>query len=165
MGIHPFIDARWRRLAAACVLAASTFAAASGSQAVNIAAVVLGNSNCRFTTASPSALDFGTIDPSSAASATASVTLGYRCNGGSAIVAWNIDANDGLHPAGPGAQRMRHATTFTQYLPYSLSLPASGTAPRNTNQTMTLTGTVTPAAFQTAIAGSYADIIVLTITP
>jgi hypothetical protein len=60
---------------------------------------------------------------------------------------------------------MRHAATLTQYLPYSLSLPANGTAPRNTNRTMTLTVTVTPAAFQTAIAGSYADTVVLTITP
>ena len=165
MGMHPLLDSRWRRLAASCALAVATSAAASGSQAVNIAAVVLGNSNCRFTSASPSALDFGTIDPSSAANATASVTIGYRCNGGSAIVTWNIVANDGLHPAGPGAQRMRHATNLTQYLPYSLNLPTSGTVPRNTNQTMTLTGTVTPAAFQTAIAGSYADIVVLTIAP
>jgi spore coat protein U-like protein len=165
MAMHPLPDFRWRRLAASCALAVATSAVASGSQAVNIAAVVLGNSNCRFTTASPSALDFGTIDPSSAVSATASVTIGYRCNGGSAIVAWNIVANDGLYPAGAGAQRMRHAATLTQYLPYSLSLPANGTAPRNTNRTMTLTGTVTPAAFQTAIAGSYADTVVLTITP
>lgn len=159
------VNVRWRRLAACCGLALATSAAASGSQAVNISAVVLANSNCRFTTASPSALDFGAIDPSSAASATASVTIGYRCNGGSAIVTWGMTANDGLHPAGPGVQRMRHATDFAQYLPYSLNLPASGTAPRNTNQTLTLTGTVAPAAFQTAIAGSYADAVVLTIAP
>lgn len=163
--MHPLLDSGWRRLAACCTLAVATSAAASGSQTVNISAVVLGNSNCRFTSASPSALDFGTIDPSSAVSASASVTIGYRCNGGSAIVTWNIVANNGLHPAGPGAQRMRHVTNLTQYLPYSLNLPTSGTVPRNTNQTMTLTGTVTSAAFQTAIAGSYADSVVLTIAP
>ena len=165
MEMPPIIDSRWRRLAGCCALAIATSAAASGSQAVNIAAVVLGNSNCRFTSASPSALDFGIIDPSSVVNATASVTIGYRCNGGSAIVSWNIVANDGLHPAGPGAQRMRHATTLTQFLPYSLNLPTSGTVPRNTDQTLTLTGTVTPAAFQTAIAGGYADSVLLTIAP
>lgn len=163
MGMHRLINARC--LGACAALALATSAAAAGSQGVTVSAVVLANSNCRFTTASPSALDFGTIDPSSSANATASVTIGYRCNGGSAIVTWGMSANNGLYPAGPGAQRMRHATNLAQYLPYSLNMPASGTVPRNTNQTMTLTGTVTPAAFQTAAAGSYADTVVLTIAP
>jgi spore coat protein U-like protein len=152
-------------LAAVLAIAALPLAHGAGTHTVNVQAIVLANSNCRITTAGASLLDFGSIDPSSAAPATASVVLGYRCNGGSPIVTWGMGANDGLYATGPAQRRMRHAINVTRFLPYSLNVPMSGTAPRNTNQTLTLVGTVAVTDFQVAIAGMYNDTVVLTIAP
>jgi hypothetical protein len=61
---------------------------------------------------------------------------------------------------------MRHATIISEYLPYSLALnPASGTVPKNINQTLTVTGVVRSVDLQTVAAGSYADTVVLSILP
>lgn len=153
------------KLAAALAAAAITLTAqAAGPHTVNVGAVVLSNSNCRFSNGT-STLDFGAIDPSSSSNVTASVNIQYRCNGGAPVASWAISSNDGLYETGPNAPRMRHATTPTQFLAYTLNVPASGTAPRNTNMSFTLTGTIVPASFGTAIAGAYADSVVLSITP
>ena len=64
---------------------------------------------------------------------------------------------------------MRHATNPTAYLPYTVSLaPASGSFPRETppqDHTVTVNGTVRGTDYQTALAGSYADTVTLTINP
>lgn len=152
-------------LAATLALAAiAPGALAAGSHTVTVGAVVLSSHNCRFLTGN-STLDFGSIDPSGSTNRTATVNVGYRCTGGGAIAFWAVTSDDGLHESGPGAPRMRHTVNAAEYLAYSLNVPANGSAPRNTNQTLTITGTITPAQYAAAAAGSYADTVVLTIAP
>jgi spore coat protein U-like protein len=137
---------------------------AAGSHTVTVGAVVTSNHNCRFNTAT-STLAFGNIDPSSAVNATATVTIGYRCTGGGPTAFWSITSDDGLHETGVNAPRMRHTVNPAEFLPYTLNVPAAGSAPRNVNQTFTLNGTITPSQFAAARAGGYSDTVVLSITP
>lgn len=153
------------RAALAALALASGVASAAGTHAVAVSAAVLSNSNCRFANAGPSTLAFGVIDPTSATPATVSIGIGIRCNGGPPMATYGIVSDDGLHETGPGNHRMRHATVLTDYLPYTLNVPASASIPRNTNQTFTLVGTVPVAAFENARAGNYTDSVVLTISP
>jgi spore coat protein U-like protein len=156
-----------KTILAALALAASLAQApalAAGSHTVTVGAVVTSNHTCRFSTAN-STLAFGDIDPSSSTNATATVTIGYRCTGGGATAFWSITTDDGLHETGVNAPRMRHTVSAADYLPYTLNVPSGGSAPRNTNQTFTLTGTITPSQFGAARAGSYGDTVVLTLTP
>lgn len=139
--------------------------AASGSHSLAIGATIVSGGNCRFSDAGPTALNFGPIDPSSPAIATTSANIQYRCTGSAAMVTWAISSNDGLYETGPGAPRMRHAVDPTKFLPYTLNVPASATVPRNTNLNFTAVATISVADFQNAIAGSYADTVVLTIAP
>ena len=150
-------------LAVAASLLAAAGALAAGDHTVTIGAVILSNSNCRFNTASPSTLAFGNIDPSSTTDASASLVLNYRCNGGDPIVVWSVSGNNGLYPAA-GMRRLRHTNTVN-FLPYSLNLPLNGVTPRNTNQNLTLTGTIAVADFTIAIGGNYSDQVVLSIAP
>lgn len=76
-----------------------------------------------------------------------------------------IVSDDGLYSSGANAPRMRHGVNVAQFMPYSITLPQSGTVPKNTNQTLTVTGTVLVADFQNALAGAYSDTVILTITP
>lgn len=161
-----------RRTALRTLLVAATAAAALvafHAQAANtgtltLQATVLSKNVCKFN-ATATALNFGTIDPTSSSPVTVSLSLSYRCNGSDPVATWSVGSDDGLHETGPGQPRMQHTTNPAFYLPYSLSFPASGTAPRNVNQTMTVTGTIVPANFATAAAGSYSDTLVLSILP
>lgn len=158
---------RIRRLFAAVGVAAGLLtlpvdAANTGSLALS--ATVLSKNACRFNSTA-TALNFGNIDPTSVALVTVTLSLVYRCNGSDAVATWAVSSDDGLHELGAGQPRMQHATSPASYLPYSLSFPADGSAPRNVNQTITVTGTVFPASFSTAIAGSYSDTLVLSILP
>lgn len=159
-----------RRLAAlalgtALAATAGLDAAASPTHAVAVGAVVITKNKCQFTNGGPTALSFGTIDPSSTANATATATIGFRCSGSSAIAIYNVTSDDGQHETGAGAPRMRHATNTGEFLKYAINVPQSGSVPRNTNQVLTVTGTVLAADFQNALAGAYADSVVLSIAP
>lgn len=148
--------------AAAALLALNARAANTGT--LTLSATVLSKNVCKFNSTA-TALNFGTIDPTSSSPVTVSLSLSYRCNGSDPVATWSVGSDDGLHETGPGQPRMQHTTSPAFYLPYSLSFPASGNAPRNVNQTMTVTGTVAPANFAAAIAGSYSDTLVLSILP
>ena len=154
-----------RRILPAVMLAmASLPLGAATTQTLAISAVVLSKNVCRFQSTT-SALNFGNINPTSASPVTASVTLTYRCNGSDPIATWSVGSDDGLYATGAGQPRMRHATLLTNYLPYTLTFPASGSAPRNTNLNITVTGTILPASFSAAPAGSYSDTLILSILP
>ncbi len=152
-------------IAAAVLAGACLPVVAAGTHTILVGATVLSASNCRFTNAGPTALSFGTIDPSSTSDKTASASIGFRCSGSAGTAVYNVTSDDGLYESGPGAARMRHATDTTQFLKYTVNLPQSGAVPKNTNQTLTVTGTVLVADFQNAIAGTFADSVVLTIAP
>jgi len=152
--------------AVALGLAVSTTAAhAAGSLPVSIGATVLSASNCKFQAGSGSALSFGSVDPSSGTNATASVTVVVRCGGSAPSATYAVTANDGLHSTGPAQRRMRHSATPTEFLTYSVTSPVSGTIPKNVNTAVVVEGTITPAQFQNAIAGSFTDTVVLTLAP
>lgn len=153
------------RAALVALALASGAASAAGNHDVAVSATILANSNCRFANAGPSTLAFGVIDPTSVTAASVSVGIGYRCNGGPPLATYAIVSDDGLYETGPGNHRMRHATVLTEFLPYTLNVPASASVPRNTNLTFTLVGTVPVAAFANARAGNYTDSVTLTISP
>jgi hypothetical protein len=145
--------------------AGSDPAGAAGSHALAVTAAVLSKNTCRFQTTGPTAVAFGTINPAATAAVTTNITLQYRCNGSDAVASWAVTSDDGLYESGAGQPRMRHATVTTAFLPYTLTFPAAGTVPRNVVTNMSVSATVTPANFANALAGAYADTLVLTIQP
>lgn len=138
---------------------------AAGGHALLVSATILSKNICRFQTTGPTALAFGAINPASTGPVSTGITLQYRCNGSSAVASWAVSSDDGLYESGAGSPRLRHATVTTEFLPYTLTFPAAGTVPRNTITNMSITATITPAAFADARIGAYADTVVLTIVP
>lgn len=114
------------------------------------------------------ALGFGNLNPGNPVDVNVSTTITFKCAGGPPGTMWTytITDDDGLYETGANANRMRNATVTTQYLPYTFTYtPVTGTIPRNTNQTLTISGTVKGIDYQNAYVGSYSDTIILTITP
>jgi len=137
----------------------------AGSGNMAISATVLSKNQCKFNTAAAT-LNFGNLDPSNPVDVTASATFVFKCVGSDDPATFAMIDDDGLYETGPNANRMRHATDGAAYLPYGISLnPTSGSIPRNVNQNLTVTGTITGANYQTAIAGSYSDTVVISIAP
>jgi len=155
---------RWL-LGAALLLGTAQLALAGGNATVAVGATVLSKNNCKFRTAGSPSLAFGNIDPSGSANATASATLTIRCAGASPTVAYALNHDSGQHETGVNLNRMKHAM-LNMYLPYALTLaPSSGTVGKNVDQAITLSATITPANFQNAVAGAYADTVVITLAP
>ena len=154
-----------RLVAAAAVALSSAGAIAADTYSLAIGATVLSKSNCKFSTAAGATLAFGAIDPSGSTNATASTSLTFSCAGSAATAAYSISSDDGLYASGPAQPRLRHTVTTTQFMAYTLNTPLSGTTPKNTATTVTITGTITPANYQNALLGNYSDTIVLTLSP
>jgi spore coat protein U-like protein len=158
---------------AAAVLAAaglglSGVAVAGGTTPLTVNAQVLGV--CKVL-AAPATLNFGTIDPSSAVNATATATFTMQCTNGTTSTA--ATDNNGLHLLA-GTKRMQHSVTATAFLPYAIGYSGdSGFAGAGfggaASKTITITGTITPAQFQTALvttgAQLYADTVTITVNP
>lgn len=150
---------------AALLLASLAGAAVADTGSLAVSAVVPSRNNCKFSTGTL-ILDFGLINPASTANATATALSTFRCNGSAPLATFGLTVGDGLHSSGPGARRMRHATTLTEYLPYALSVtPTSGSVAKGVDQNVTITGTIQPFEFQNARAGAYQDTVVLTVVP
>lgn len=129
-------------------------------------ATVLSRNVCKLSATNVLAMDFGAIDASSLLPQTKQLTWTFTCNGSSAVAAWSMTSGDGLHAIGPGLRRMQHGAVATEFLPYSLAIsPTAGTAAKGTAITVTLTGTVAPSAFQSALPGSYSDTVAITVAP
>ncbi|WP_084181352.1 spore coat protein U domain-containing protein [Polaromonas glacialis] len=155
----------WCFFFAPLLLGAATPAYAADSSTVSVGATVLSNNNCKFRAPGSATLAFGNIDPSSNINATASATLTIRCGGASPLVSYALSHDSGLYKTGVNLNRMKHAT-LNEYLPYALTLtPSSGTIAKNADQTITLSSSVTPASFQNAAMGAYADTVVITLSP
>lgn len=152
-------------MAAGVMLVTAGMAFGAGGQSVSISAVILSNSVCRFDNP-PTTLNFGALDPASSADANATTTTRFRCAGNAVIASYLISDDDGLYETGANANRMRHATNPAAFLPYSFSYnPVSGNTPKNVWTTLTITGTITAAAYQPAPVGAYSDTVVLSIVP
>jgi len=148
------------------MIAGVCYAADSGS--VSVTATIISRGFCWFMSGT-TALDFGNLDPSNPIDVNASTSVSFRCfrffNG---QVTFFISDDDGLYETGPNANRMRHSTMLTEYLPYSFNLnPTTGTVPGNPfdNRTLNITGTVRGVDYQDIATGSYLDRVVITIQP
>ena len=148
------------------LLPGAAFSAGSAVDSMPVSATILSTSNCRFNVPKSTTLAFGTIDPSGLSNATTTGSLVVRCGGSAANATFALTDDSGLNETGVGAYRMQHSVTATAFLGYSVSYaPQGATIPKNTNQTITITGTVTPAQFGNAIAGNYTDTVTVTVSP
>jgi spore coat protein U-like protein len=147
------------------LIAGTAVVAEAGTATLAVSATVLTKSNCLFSTRTAT-LDFGALDPANPVNATANATIPFVCRGSAPIATFAVSGDGGRYSSGPGNRRMRHATNLSEFLPYTMTLsPASGTVPKNAAQTLTVTGTVLGSDFRGALAGSYADTVVLSILP
>ncbi|MGB9628100.1 MAG: spore coat protein U domain-containing protein [Thermodesulfobacteriota bacterium] len=138
---------------------------AGDTSVVSVSGVVLSKSECKFNSKTAS-LSFGNLDPSNPVDRTVSTAITFRCGGSAPMATFSITDDDGLYETGPDQNRMKHTTIPSEYLLYNLTLnPTSGTVPKNTNQTLTITGTVKGVDYQDAPAGNYSDTVVISIEP
>lgn len=150
-------------LALAAALVSQTPAAA---QTLAVSATILSKNTCQFNNPASATLAFGNLNPLNPVNVTANTTFSIVCRGSAPIATFLIQDDDGLHETGLNANRMRHVTNPAAYLPYSLTLsPLSANVPKNTNQTITVTGTVNGSDYQLAPIGSYADTVIVSIQP
>jgi spore coat protein U-like protein len=135
-------------------------AAGGDSMVVDVAAVVLSKNQCKFKTAATS-LDFGQLDPSNPVVRNASTTIDFSCKGSAGVASFLMTDDGGLN-----SYHLVHQTDATQTIPYALTLtPASGTIPKNVNQTLTISGSIQGADYQTVLIGLYADTVIVTLQP
>jgi spore coat protein U-like protein len=134
-------------------------AAAADSNTLTVAASVTGT--CRFSSGT-STLNFGALDQSSAADASATGNTQFWCTRNAT---YTVGANNGLYF--DTTRRMRHASENTEFIPYNLTFtPTAGTGSGKTSPiTLNLSGTITNANYVNAVAGNYADTVTLSITP
>lgn len=146
---------------------AAAFASAGAwaqSALISVSATVVSKSNCKFDTGTAT-LAFGTLNPSSSGDASATATIGFKCAGSAPNATFSISHDSGQNETVPNANRMKHAS-LAEYLSYSVVLsPSIATAPKNTQQTLTISGTVPEAAYQNAHWGAYTDSVVVTVQP
>jgi len=147
----------------ACLAAVGT-AAFGDTGTLAVTATVLSKSVCKFDT-NTSTLNFGALDPAVATDVNATSSVDFVCRGSAPVAAFLFTDDNGQNMSGPGARRMRRAAA-PEYLPYDLAFsPASGTVPKNVHRTLTISGTVHWADFRGAMAGAYADSVVVSILP
>jgi spore coat protein U-like protein len=139
---------------------------ASGTKTLTVTAAVLSKSKCKFNTANAT-LNFGALDPGNSSDVTQTASVQFVCNGSAPTAAFAFTTDDGLYESGPGANRMRHAAPATsEFLPYSLSLSSNnGTVPKGVTQTLAVTGTISALNYRPALAGNYADTVIITLNP
>lgn len=116
----------------------------------------------------PYSLDFGSLNPANPVDVTHQINATFRCFGWPSVTFY-IGHDAGLHGGDPNSLQMKHAT-LNEYLHYKISLtPSSGTLPTpffsSGWRNLTVTGTIKGTDYASAVAGSYSDTVVLTITP
>ena len=135
-----------------------TTLAQAATSTVPVTANVVGT--CKFLTAG--AVNF-VLDPSTTTAATGAVTAPtFWCTKGST---YSIGADNGANAS--GTQKQMKNTSTTELIKYSLGISTptgTGSGPA-TAITLALTASVANVDFIGASAGSYADSVVLTITP
>jgi hypothetical protein len=136
------------------------------SQSISLSATVLSRSNCRFSPPNATTtLNFGNLNPANPSAVTASTTINYRCGGSAPMATFMITADDGQHSI-DGSRSLQSESDPDSHIHYAVSLcTQSATIPRNTDQTLTVTGTINGDAYLSASPGSYADILTLLINP
>ena len=136
---------------ASILVTAAGFAAAGGTQTINASATV--NKVCKFTTGAAIAMTFANIDPSLSADAMKTATVPFKCTKGTTDT--TITVTTGGSSLVNGANSMAYTT--------SVSAPPTGAGFASAATEVTVTGTITAAAYQDAPALTYTDTITLTI--
>lgn len=133
-------------------------AMAGGTAIVAVSASVTGN--CQFN--SGGTVSFS-LDPTSSSVANGTVTQPrFWCTKNATYA---ITDDLGLHESGV-IYRMQHATTLTEFIPYTFTYTAAGSGLGKTSPiTLNIAASVANADYVNAAAGSYADTVTLTITP
>ena len=135
------------------------------ARAMAIKATIVARASCTFNSNAALNIGFGAINPLDSNIKTASVQTAFRCIGWGLSFHYSLTANDGQHPLGAGARRMKHVAA-NDYLPYSLGIsPDSGPAPLILSQTVTITASIAPVDYRNAREGGYSDTVVLTLNP
>lgn len=146
-------------IALGLVLVLSGVAMAAGTANVDVTATVL--SRCSFKTAG--AMAFGSLDPSVGSAVTGSPTNPtFKCTKG---ITYTITDDKGANEGNVNCGGNPCMTNGADYIVYSISYTASGTAAAGASQALTLTGNIAAGAYQDASAGSYTDTFVLSINP
>lgn len=147
------------------VVAVTVFAVAgtvfaAGNTTVTVSAAVLGT--CKFVSGT-AALAFGTLDPAAGTDVNASGTTQFWCTKG--VTTDAAGADNGLY--WDGSKRNMRDTVSGDSIPYTMSLTpdANPNAGPVSPRTLTINGSVLGTDYTGKSAGSYADTVVLTITP
>lgn len=146
-----------KALVAALVLTSyAGFASAAGNTTVQVTATV--KAVCKFTATTMAAIDLGTIDPSAVPAAGVSNTgdVTYQCTNKTTPV---VSIASGGTSLSDGA-----ATPNTITYAFSLGTPGAGTGfGAGASAKVVGTATISQAAAQAAVAGSYSDTVTLSI--
>jgi hypothetical protein len=144
--INAALPGGWMRAALACALLVSS-GGATGQR-------------CTFVTGSlsPSALQFGSLDPSIATDRTAVMSVQTLCTT-PPPPGWSFQGINGNAPL-----RMRNSA-LDAYIPYSVAVTqtAAGQPPRD--RTWRITATVLGVDYQNAPVGAYSDVLTATLLP
>jgi spore coat protein U-like protein len=150
-------------LAAGLVVSSSAFA--GGTTNMTVTAQIQGV--CKII-APVSALSFGLIDPSLLASVTATATFTTKCSNGTVETA---STDNGGNNVLAGQKRMQTTAPVGNFLAYGVAYAGDTTTGQGFGaaivaNTVTITGTITPAQFQNATANAtYTDTVVITVAP
>ncbi|HEX3632411.1 MAG TPA: spore coat protein U domain-containing protein [Casimicrobiaceae bacterium] len=142
-------------------LIAAGAAYAADTSNMTVQATVI--SSCKFN--STPTLDFGNLDPSSAANGSGSSTISFWCSKGSA---YTVTAGNGNNYNAGTSTRQMKGPGATDLMAYSLTLPAAATgtgAGKSTAITFAVTGSVLNANYINATVGSYTDTVQMAVNP
>lgn len=143
-------------LAAALVSAGPVLAGDTSNMSVT--ATVLGT--CKFNTTP--ALAFGTLDPASGGTATATSNVAFWCTKGSA---YTVTPGQGANwDSGNSTRRVKQGTNYIAYALTPSSSSGTGTG-KSTPITLTMSGSILGADYIDAEEGAYSDTVQFSITP
>lgn len=139
-------------IAALTVMAGTAMASDSADLAVSATVIA----SCSMTGGT---LPFGELDPTTAPEVTASSdAVTVTCTSGTT---YSLTGDDGANASGT---QKRLSDGSENYIPYSVVIPSGGSG-TGSAVGVTITGTIAASSYNTAPAGSYADTVVLSVTP
>ena len=143
----------------------SSTASAAAAAALACLMVTSTYANCRFQSGSTTgAMGFGTLVPGSGATATAQTVLNIRCSPSGDFPLLTVSFTSANGGAGTyQLARMGGGALIAYGLGYS-AVPDSST-PARIDARLTIIGTIAPAAYNNALAGSYLDTLTILVGP
>jgi spore coat protein U domain-containing protein, fimbrial subunit CupE1/2/3/6 len=154
-------------LAVASIALAGALAPAFAADSYSLSVTATVQGICKFTQAAGQTLTFtnnvgGGIDPSLTGNATGNATITYKCTNGTApsgFTGAGVNDAGGNHLVKNGANSMIYTVALTG------GGAGDGFGAGSTNKTLTVAGTIVPAQYQGAPAGTYTDTLIVTVAP